>query len=146
MLGRSETASDDSRLVYVALTRAQSQVIAWWAPSRDEHNGGLSRLLRDRRPGEGRIRNRCEPKTVTDEVALARFREWEAAGGPVVEESVITVGPQLTGEDAAEGSVRQAFSPHYRYHLATDLVFRSGPFGPGARRGGQRTGGGRTRR
>ena len=94
VLGRSETASDDSRLVYVALTRAQSQVIAWWAPSRDEHNGGLSRLLRDRRPGEGRIRNRCEPKTVTDEVALARFREWEAAGGPVVEESVITVGPQ----------------------------------------------------
>ena len=94
VLGRSETASDDSRLVYVALTRAQSQVIAWWAPSRDEYNGGLSRLLRDRRPGQHTIRNRCEPKTVTDEVALSRFREWEAAGGPIVEESVIIGVPQ----------------------------------------------------
>ena len=32
-LGRKEAASDDSRLTYVAMTRAQSQVVAWWAPS-----------------------------------------------------------------------------------------------------------------
>ena len=50
-LGRAEDASDDSRLTYVALTRAQAQVVAWWAPSNDEPNGGLSRLLRGRRPG-----------------------------------------------------------------------------------------------
>ena len=43
-LGRRETASDDIRLTYVALTRAQSQVVTWWAPSWDERNGGLSRL------------------------------------------------------------------------------------------------------
>ncbi|MBU3750113.1 MAG: exodeoxyribonuclease V subunit beta, partial [Mycobacterium sp.] len=54
-LGRRESAGDDSRLMYVALTRAQSQVVAWWAPSRDEQNGGLSRLLRDRRPGQTAI-------------------------------------------------------------------------------------------
>ena len=47
-LGRAEDASDDSRLTYVAMTRAQSQVVAWWAPSKDEPNGGLSRLLRGR--------------------------------------------------------------------------------------------------
>ena len=40
-LGRAEDASDDSRLTYVAMTRAQSQVVAWWAPSKDEPNGGL---------------------------------------------------------------------------------------------------------
>ena len=39
-LGRAEDASDDSRLIYVALTRAQAQVVAWWAPSSDEPNGG----------------------------------------------------------------------------------------------------------
>ena len=33
MLGRAEDASDDSRLTYVAMTRAQAQVVAWWAPS-----------------------------------------------------------------------------------------------------------------
>ena len=50
--GRREDASDVSRLSYVAMTRAQSQVVAWWAPAYDEPNGGLSRLLRGRRPGE----------------------------------------------------------------------------------------------
>ena len=51
-LGRKEDASDDSRLTYVALTRAQAQVVAWWSPAFDEPNGGLSRLLRGRRPGD----------------------------------------------------------------------------------------------
>ena len=45
---RAEVAGDDIRLTYVALTRAQSQVVAWWAPSWDEGNGGISRLLRGR--------------------------------------------------------------------------------------------------
>ena len=61
VLGRKEDASDDSRLTYVAMTRAQSQVVAWWAPSGDEPNGGLSRLLRGRRPGEAAVPDRCEP-------------------------------------------------------------------------------------
>ena len=95
VLGRTEAASDDSRLMYVALTRAQSQVVTWWAPSKDEHNGGLSRLLRDRAPGQTAVRERCDPKLITDEEALSRFREWEAAGGPVVEESVIVTPPAL---------------------------------------------------
>ena len=56
---RLEDASDDSRLTYVAMTRAQSQVVAWWAPSKDEPNGGLSRLLRGRRPGESAVPDRC---------------------------------------------------------------------------------------
>lgn len=89
VLGRREAAGDDSRLMYVAMTRAQAQVVTWWAPSRDEPNGGLSRLLRDRRPGEDLIPDQCATKTVTDAQALARFREWEAAGGPVVEEALI---------------------------------------------------------
>jgi len=70
-LGRREAADDDSRLIYVALTRAQAQVVTWWAPSRDEPNGGLSRLLRDRRPGETALRDRCDPASVSDEEALA---------------------------------------------------------------------------
>ncbi len=97
-LGRKEDASDDSRLTYVAMTRAQSQVVAWWAPAWDEPNGGLSRLLRDRRPGETEVRDRCEPARISDDDALARFREWEAAGGPVIEESVVSPAPRISGE------------------------------------------------
>ncbi|MEZ0362614.1 exodeoxyribonuclease V subunit beta [Mycobacterium sp. pUA109] len=85
---RAEAARNDIRLTYVALTRAQSQVVAWWAPSFDEPTGGLSRLLRGRRPGEATVPDRCDPKP-SDAEALARFREWAAAGGPVLEDSVI---------------------------------------------------------
>jgi exodeoxyribonuclease V beta subunit len=99
-LGRSEDASDDSRLTYVALTRAQAQVVAWWAPSSDEPNGGLSRLLRGRRPGEAKVPNSAQPAKVSDDDAMARLREWEAAGGPVIEDSLIAPTPALPGDVA----------------------------------------------
>ena len=97
-LGRAEDASDDSRLIYVAMTRAQAQVVAWWAPSSDEPNGGLSRLLRGRRPGESQVPNSVQPAKVSDDDALARLREWEAAGGPVIEDSVVRAAPAVPRE------------------------------------------------
>ncbi len=87
-LSLSEAARNDIRLTYVALTRAQSQVVAWWAPSWNEPTGGLSRLLRGRGPGEAKVPERCTAK-VSDADALARLREWEALGGPVIEQAVI---------------------------------------------------------
>ncbi|OBG72903.1 exodeoxyribonuclease V subunit beta [Mycobacterium sp. E1715] len=95
VLGRKEDASDDSRLTYVALTRAQSQVVAWWSPAFDEPNGGLSRLLRGRRPSEPCVPDRCEPAKIPDDDALDRLREWEAAGGPVIERSVVAAAPSV---------------------------------------------------
>ena len=94
-LGRHEGASDDSRLTYVALTRAQAQVVAWWSSARDEPNGGLSRLLRGRRPGDACVPDRCDPAKISDEDAMARFREWEAAGGPVIEEAAVAAAPPV---------------------------------------------------
>jgi exodeoxyribonuclease V beta subunit len=84
--GRAEMAGDDIRLTYVALTRAQSQVVAWWAPSWDEVNGGLSRLLR------GRVLHQAEvpdslPAMVEDVAVLEHLRKWEAAGGPSLEKA-----------------------------------------------------------
>ncbi|UXA09225.1 exodeoxyribonuclease V subunit beta [Mycobacterium sp. SMC-2] len=102
-LGRKEDASDDSRLTYVALTRAQAQVVAWWAPAFDEPNGGLSRLLRGRRPNEPFVPDRCEPAKITDADALARLREWEAAGGPVIEPSVVAAAPPMPSGPVPSG-------------------------------------------
>jgi exodeoxyribonuclease V beta subunit len=99
VLGRREDASDDSRLMYVAMTRAQSQVVAWWAPSWDEPNGGLSRLLRGRRPGEAAVPDRVSPDKVSDDDAMLRFKEWEAAGGLVIEESVLRPVPALPADE-----------------------------------------------
>jgi exodeoxyribonuclease V beta subunit len=98
VLGRKEDASDVSRLMYVAMTRAQSQVVAWWAPSWDEPNGGLSRLLRGRRPGEAEVPDRCSPDKMSDDDAMARLREWEALGGLVIEESVVRAVPALPAD------------------------------------------------
>jgi exodeoxyribonuclease V beta subunit len=117
-LGRAEAASDDSRLTYVALTRAQAQVVAWWSPAHDEPNGGLSRLLRGRRPGESVVPDRCVPAKISDDDAMVRFREWEAAGGPVIEESVIAPVPAV----ALEGPPKNLDARHF--HRAIDTAWR----------------------
>jgi exodeoxyribonuclease V beta subunit len=93
--GRREAAADDVRLTYVAMTRAQSQVVAWWAPSNDEPNGGLSRLLRGRAPGDPVVPDRCDPPRIDDPDAMARLRAWADVGGPVLEESVIAPSVQV---------------------------------------------------
>ncbi|BBY55076.1 exodeoxyribonuclease V subunit beta [Mycobacterium koreense] len=92
-LHRLEAARDNIRLTYVALTRAQSQVVAWWAPTYDEVNGGLSRLLRGRRRGEAEVPVACE-RAVTDADAWAVFTDWQQAGALTLEPSV--VGPPVT--------------------------------------------------
>ncbi|HSS23344.1 MAG TPA: UvrD-helicase domain-containing protein, partial [Mycobacterium sp.] len=100
-LSHLEAARDNIRLTYVALTRAQSQVIAWWAPTYGEVNGGLSRLLRGRGVGDSEVPNQCEPG-ITDEEAWAVFARWQAAGGPSVEESVIVSGANLEKDQPAD--------------------------------------------
>lgn len=117
-LGREESAGDDSRLTYVALTRAQAQVVAWWSPARDEPNGGLSRLLRGRRPGEATVPNRCVPSKITDDDALSRLREWEAVGGPVLEQSV----PAPLPSPPAPPAPKQFDARHF--HRAIDTTWR----------------------
>lgn len=101
--GRREAAGDDGRLTYVALTRAQAQVVAWWAPSRDEPNGGLSRLLRGRQPGDGAVPDACVPAKVSDDQAWDRLRQWADAGGPVLEESVLAAAPELPPAEPPTG-------------------------------------------
>jgi exodeoxyribonuclease V beta subunit len=114
---RVEEADDNIRQTYVALTRAQSQVVAWWAPSWDEPNGGLSRLLRGRAVGGATVPERCA-KEVSDEDALACLRAWEQAGGPVIEESVRADAPQIAVAGAPEGlGVR-------RFDRSIDLAWR----------------------
>ena len=42
---RREDAGEELRLLYVALTRAQCQVVTWWAPSRNTESSALHRFL-----------------------------------------------------------------------------------------------------
>ena len=113
--GRREAAGDDVRLTYVAMTRAQSQVVAWWAPSNDEPNGGLSRLLRGRAPGEHVVPDRCDPPRIDDPDAMAQLRAWSDTGGPVLEESIIAPStPVELPSPATKLEVR-----HFHRHIDT---------------------------
>ena len=116
-LNRLEAACDNIRLTYVALTRACSQVVAWWAPTKDEVSGGLSRLLRGRGVGESEVPDRCAPR-IADDDARALFEQWEAAGGPSVEDSVIASPAAVEKPPAASGlEVRH-------FHRAVDTTWR----------------------
>ena len=68
---KAEETDDELRLTYVALTRAQSHLLVWWAPTYNTPTSPLHRLLLhdgpDRRAAAGR---RCP----TDATALAAFR------------------------------------------------------------------------
>lgn len=110
-LSRVEAARNDIRLTYVALTRAQSQVVAWWAPSNDEPNGGLSRLLRGRSRGQAAVPDRCTAQP-DDSQALACFKQWEIAGGLVVENSVIAGLASLPSPAAPPGLQARHFHRH----------------------------------
>jgi exodeoxyribonuclease V beta subunit len=67
---RAEEFGEDLRLLYVAVTRAQSQVIGWWAPStRNTICAPLHRLLFTDSPATGVPERRPVPN---DSTALAR--------------------------------------------------------------------------
>jgi exodeoxyribonuclease V beta subunit len=48
-LSQAEIAGEGLRLLYVALTRAEHQVVLWWAPCKDAGKSGLGRVLFSRR-------------------------------------------------------------------------------------------------
>jgi exodeoxyribonuclease V beta subunit len=84
---RREEAGEELRELYVALTRAQSQVVTWWAPTASTRDGGLHRLLLGRQPGVPDVPDRLPVRddAYTCDV-LALLGEL---GGPTVEASVI---------------------------------------------------------
>jgi exodeoxyribonuclease V beta subunit len=84
---RSEDAGEQLRQLYVALTRAQSQVVAWWAPTRNTPYGGLHRLLFGRQPG---VRDVPDQQAVRDdEYAAGVLQAISELGGPTYERSAV---------------------------------------------------------
>ncbi|GGK71650.1 UvrD-helicase domain-containing protein [Ornithinimicrobium pekingense] len=77
---KEEDAGESLRLLYVALTRAQSQVVTWWSPT--TRNGGpspLHRVLFGREPGAGPVPPTARvPKD--DGQAHSRLRAWADLG------------------------------------------------------------------
>ncbi len=111
---RTEEAGEELRELYVALTRAQSQVVTWWAPTASTRDGGLHRLLFGRRPGTARVPDRQQ---VGDDAHAADvLRRIDELGGPVLEPSVVAdVAPP-----AAPGTTRSLGVREFRRDVDTD--------------------------
>ncbi|MGW0002259.1 UvrD-helicase domain-containing protein [Nocardia grenadensis] len=75
----SESAGEELRLCYVALTRACCQVVAWWAPSFGTGAAPLHRLLFGRAPGAAQPSARAA--VAEDAVVVDRLRAWAAGAG-----------------------------------------------------------------
>ncbi|GAB3774232.1 exodeoxyribonuclease V beta subunit [Nocardioides ginsengisegetis] len=82
----AEEGGEWLRLLYVAATRAQSQLVAWWSPTRNTPASPLHRMLQGRRPGMPDVP--LEFMNRTDDEAAEIFERWRAAGGPSPEPAV----------------------------------------------------------
>ncbi|MFE3223742.1 UvrD-helicase domain-containing protein [Nocardia sp. NPDC059228] len=83
----AEEQAEELRLLYVALTRAGAQIVAWWAPAYDTQTAPLHRMLLGREPGSPAVADKVP--VPADSVLLERIREWAATAAP----GVIAVEP-----------------------------------------------------
>ncbi|MFK5690626.1 UvrD-helicase domain-containing protein [Ornithinimicrobium sp. LYQ92] len=76
---KEEDAGESLRLLYVAMTRAQSQVVTWWAPVNNATSSALHRLLFGRAPGGGAV-PASVPVQRRDELAGELLGRWAQEG------------------------------------------------------------------
>ncbi|MDO9456899.1 UvrD-helicase domain-containing protein [Nocardioides sp.] len=81
-----EEAGEWLRLLYVAITRAKSQVVCWWAPTKNAVASPLHRLLM-RAVDETEVPD--APPVPPDDEVVARFGAWRDRGGPAPEASLL---------------------------------------------------------
>ncbi len=84
-----EDAGESLRLLYVAMTRAQSQVVAWYAAAeRNTPDSALHRMLFGRRPGMAPVPD--SQALVDEDRLMSILAAWEEAGGPSIELATLT--------------------------------------------------------
>ena len=84
---RHEDAGESLRLLYVALTRAQSQVVAWYCPTANNTAPApLHRMLFGRAPGQPHVND--DQAVVGDDEVVEILGRWRSAGGPQPELAV----------------------------------------------------------
>jgi exodeoxyribonuclease V beta subunit len=89
---KAEEAGESLRLLYVAMTRAQSQVVTWWAPSTNARHSPLHRMLFGREAGTGPVPD-STPVPGDDANATTVLSGWADLGGLVLERADIAPQP-----------------------------------------------------
>jgi exodeoxyribonuclease V beta subunit len=83
---RAEDDGESLRLLYVAMTRACSQVVTWWAPApKNTPSSPLQRMMFGRTPGTSAVK---PTQALHEQQDVARILGvWQQRGGPVCEEA-----------------------------------------------------------
>ncbi|MEO5833962.1 MAG: UvrD-helicase domain-containing protein [Nakamurella sp.] len=113
----AEAAGESLRLFYVGVTRAQSQVVLWWAPTATTWSSALHRLIFGRTPGQAAVPDVAP--AVGDVEAHQRFVTLAAAGGPTVEPALFVDVPPETPPPAALPAMSVG-----RFRRELDVVWR----------------------
>jgi exodeoxyribonuclease V beta subunit len=90
----AEEAGEDLRLLYVALTRARSQVVTWWVPATTAPTSPLHRLLFGRRgPGATPPASCPVPNDAAALTTLRALASADLAVEPVCDRSPVSFAP-----------------------------------------------------
>ena len=104
-----EDAGESLRLLYVAMTRAQSQVVAWYAAAdRNTPDSPLHRMLLGRRPGMAPVPD--SQALVDEDRLMSILSAWEQAGGPSVEPATLTPPDPTPLQGSTERLAVRSFS------------------------------------
>ncbi|UFS98817.1 UvrD-helicase domain-containing protein [Nocardia huaxiensis] len=116
----AEEAAEELRLLYVALTRAGAQVVAWWAPAFDTQTSPLHRMLLGREPGSPAVAGKAP--VPSDPVVLERFTEWAATAEPgvIAIEPVRAATPARLRRDATSTATADLRAAHFDRTLDQD--------------------------
>ncbi|UFU03692.1 UvrD-helicase domain-containing protein [Ruania suaedae] len=89
-----EDRGEDLRLLYVALTRAQHQVVAHWAPSRNSAKGPLTRVLLGARDLGGEPAVAADTGALRDEAVTEAFADIAHRSGGTIAAEVAPADPR----------------------------------------------------
>ncbi len=105
-IAADEDAGESLRLLYVAMTRAQSQLVCWWAPTSNTRQSALHRMLIGRGPGRSVVPDLLE---APEDDEVTRFLDaWQHHGGPVWRVAApVTVADDLPEQDRPRLEVRR---------------------------------------
>ncbi|MEU8901695.1 UvrD-helicase domain-containing protein [Nocardia sp. NPDC048505] len=106
----AEEAGEELRLLYVALTRAMCQVVAWWAPAITTAAAPLHRMILGRPEGGDLVPNRAS--VPADAVAVQNIAAWAAAAPEAISVTAVdtaeAVRPRRVRTDRAAGALAAA--------------------------------------
>lgn len=123
-IAAGERAGESLRLLYVAMTRAQSGLVLHWAPTKDSANAGLHRVLFRPDLDAAHVPDRVGCPSDTE--AVARLRMWDERGGPRLERMQTTATrlaePAPAVDDLRARSLTRDLDPTWRRTSYTALV------------------------